>query len=296
MTDTDGTDAVARLLLGAKWKPRILAALAQNGRLGFGDLQRDLGGISNKVLSNDLEDLLEYDVVIRDVVQEQPVRVEYELTAAGSDLYDIVRRMTDWDAQYVTGAGRPTLLIAEDDVRQIELYSLWLSTTYDVVTVTDGRKTLDALDESIDAAVLDRKLPALHGDEVADAVREAGEYVPVALLSSEQVRPTDVSLSADLLLSKPIGRTALENAVVELLRFESLSPVARNVRGRRHRLAFVREQLGSAIEETGVFAAAVEELKCLEAGRDIALREREPWRRLVDGNVDATAGNLDAED
>jgi len=294
MTDTDGTDSTARSLLGAKWKPRILAALAQNGRLGFGDLQRELGGISNKVLSNDLEDLLEYDTVTRDVVQERPVRVEYELTAAGSDLYDIVERMADWDAQYVTGAGRPTLLIAEDDVRQIELYSLWLSATYDVVTATDGREALDALDASIDAAVLDRKLPVLHGDEVAAAVRGAGEYVPVALLSSEQVRPTDVSLSADLLLSKPIGRTLLENAVAELLRFESLSPAARDVRGRRHRLAFVRDQLGATVEETGPFADAAEELERIEAERSVALREREPWRRLVDEAGDAQTEDADA--
>jgi DNA-binding HxlR family transcriptional regulator/CheY-like chemotaxis protein len=285
MDDTDLADSVARSLLGTKWKPRIVVALARENRLGFGDLQRELDGISNKVLSNNLEDLGEYDVLVKDVVQQQPVRVEYELTSAGHELYDLVASMAAWDESYVDGVGLPTVLLADDDVRQLELYTTWLSVDYDVVTVTDGRKALDALDGSVDAAVLDRNMPVLRGEEVAETVAGEGS-VPVGLLSSAQPDPSDVDSSADLLLSKPVGSERLGDAVAELLRLGEASSVAREVRAREHRLAFVRTELGQAVEDVETYRAAKDELDRLVEERQRELEDREPWRRLADVGAD----------
>jgi DNA-binding HxlR family transcriptional regulator len=294
MTDTDVGDSVARTLLGAKWKPRILACLHREGRLGFADLQSALDGVSNKVLSENLQELVAHDVLTKDVVGTRPTRVEYELTTAGEELYAIVNEMLAWDEQYAAGEGRPTVLLAEDDPRQLELYALWLSPTYDVVTTTDGREALTRLDESIDAAVLDRRLPVLDGESVARSLDAASQYVPTAILSSEQVRPDDVSLPVDVLLSKPIPREELTSAVAELLRFRDLSPAAREVRGRRHRLRFIRAELGSAVEETEQYTAAVAEVERLETERELELRACEPWRRLV--GAAGTAGGGAGDD
>ena len=287
------TDSIARSILGTKWKPRIVTVLVQNGRSGFGELQAAIGDISNKVLSSNLTDLNEYDVIAKDVIQEDPVRVEYEITRAGQELYEIIEAMSEWDTAYIDGVGLPTVLIADDDTRQLEMYSMWLSAEYDVITAEDGREALNALDESVTAAILDRSMPVLTGPEVVDALDLSGQQVPVAFLSSARASPSDVLLPVDLLLSKPIERGDLQDAVEELVRLGEASPVARDVRSRQHRLAFVRDQLGSGVKGTEPVEAAVAELEQLQAKREQDMREREPWRALANADQNLSTDGTD---
>ena len=293
MNDVDPGDSVARSLLGTKWKPRVICALAAGGKLGFGALQHELDGISSKVLSSNLEDLLERDVVARDVVQERPRRVDYELTTAGWELHAILEAMVEWDDRYVEGAGLPTVLLADDDPRLLEMYSLWLSTEYDVVTVENGRDALHALDESMDVAVLDRTMPGLTGDEVVAAVRSIGQPTPIAFLTSMQVSPSDVSLPADRLLCKPISKDELHGAIESLLGLEDRSSIAREVDARKHRLKFVERHLGSSVTGTDAYERARADLEAIEDERESALGEREPWRRFLGARDDDPTGESD---
>ncbi len=287
MTQTPNpAQSIAGSLLGTKWKPRLIVALATEGRLGFGDCKRELEGISSKVLSDNLEDLREHGVVSRDVIQEQPRRVEYELTGAGRELYAILESMAEWDATHVTGTGSPTVLLADDDDRLLELYTLWLAADYDVVTATDGREALDGLDESVDVAVLDRSMPGMNGDEVASSIARSDQRTPVAVLTSMQVTPADVSLPADRLLRKPITERELRTAIEELNRLSDEAPIAREVRARRHRLEFVETHLGSAVGSTPPYRRARAELDRIEADRAAAAEAREPWRRLLEEGAD----------
>lgn len=64
--------------------------------MGFGDLADELGSVTNKVLSETLSDLEDHDVVERDVVAEQPVRVRYSLTDHGQDLAPVVDALAEW--------------------------------------------------------------------------------------------------------------------------------------------------------------------------------------------------------
>lgn len=291
MTETPNpAESVAGSILGTKWKPRLIVALATEGRLGFGDCKRELEGISSKVLSDDLEDLREHGVVSRDVIQEQPRRVEYELTGAGRELYAILESMADWDATHVTGTGSPTVLLADDDSRLLELYTLWLAADYDIVTATDGREALDGLDESVDVAVLDRSMPGLNGGEVASSIARADQRTPIAILTSMQVTPADVSLPADRLLRKPITERELRTAIEELNRLADEAPIAREVQARRHRLEFVETHLGSAVGSTEPYRRAREELDRIEADRAAAIEAREPWRRLLEERGDGETG------
>ncbi|WP_440766650.1 winged helix-turn-helix transcriptional regulator [Natronorubrum sp. DTA7] len=283
MTQTPNpAQTIAGSILGTKWKPRLIVALATEGRLGFGECKRKLEGISNKVLSDNLEDLREHGVVSRDVVQEQPRRVEYELTAAGRELYTILESMADWDATHVVGTGAPTVLLADDERRLLELYSVWLAADYDVVTAADGREALALLDESVDVAILDRAMPGLSGEEIVASVANAGQRTPVAILTSKQVSPDDVSIPADRLLRKPIAKAELIDVIEELNRLNTVAPVARDVEARAHRLAFLETHLGSAAKSTEPYRRARAELDALETQRAAATAAREPWRRLLE--------------
>lgn len=72
-------------LIGDKWTVMIIGQLGQ-GRRRFGELRRDVEGISQKMLSLKLRALEREGLVIRTFYAVIPPRVEYELTALGREL------------------------------------------------------------------------------------------------------------------------------------------------------------------------------------------------------------------
>ncbi|MFW5919508.1 MAG: response regulator [Halanaeroarchaeum sp.] len=112
---------------------------------------------------------------------------------------------------------QPRVLIVEDETGLAELYSLWLSEEYEVETAYSGAEALEVLDESFDVVLLDRRMPGISGDEVLEAIRDAGYECQVAMVTG--VKP-DVAIAdapIEEYLTKPIERDRLENAVDELL-------------------------------------------------------------------------------
>lgn len=92
-------------VLGGKWKPIIIAHLAQRRR--FGQLAQRLPLISRKVLTEQLKELEEDGIVQREAFAELPPRVEYSLTARGALLLPILDQLCSWhsagDASGATG-------------------------------------------------------------------------------------------------------------------------------------------------------------------------------------------------
>lgn len=83
-------------IIGKKWYPVIVHRLLARGPSGFNDLKEAVDGISSNVLSNNLDDLGENDIVNREIVSEKPFRVEYSLTERGEDLEPIIDAMEEW--------------------------------------------------------------------------------------------------------------------------------------------------------------------------------------------------------
>lgn len=91
-------------LIGKKWHPVILHRLLDQGPLGFTALQREVDGVSSKVLSDALDDLEGKGLVNREIVNEKPVRVEYSLTELGRSLEPVIFAMRDWGMEYLEPA------------------------------------------------------------------------------------------------------------------------------------------------------------------------------------------------
>jgi DNA-binding HxlR family transcriptional regulator len=72
---------VLRLLAGA-WTPEIIWYISAEPRR-FGDLKRDLGKISSKVLTTRLREMEDRGIVKRVVMPTSPPTVEYSLTEFG---------------------------------------------------------------------------------------------------------------------------------------------------------------------------------------------------------------------
>lgn len=94
-----GLDA-AVAVVGGKWKPLILWALSVEPRR-TGELRRELPGVSEKVLIQQLRELEQDGVVNRAVHQQVPPKVVYSLTAKGIALDEALRPLGDWGEQHM---------------------------------------------------------------------------------------------------------------------------------------------------------------------------------------------------
>lgn len=88
-------------VIGSKWHPVIIDRLLRHGALGFNQLQNEIGDITNKVLSDSLDDLQEKKLVNRTVIDEKPVRVEYSLTGRGKSLQPVIEALDEWGSAHV---------------------------------------------------------------------------------------------------------------------------------------------------------------------------------------------------
>lgn len=82
--------------MGDRWKMLIVRDLLER-TMRFGELQRSVGHISQKVLTQHLRALEESGLVHREVYAEVPPRVEYSLTELGRTLKPIHDTMAAWE-------------------------------------------------------------------------------------------------------------------------------------------------------------------------------------------------------
>jgi DNA-binding HxlR family transcriptional regulator len=91
-------------VIGKKWHPVIIHRLLQHDALRFNELSNEVGAITNKMLSQSLDDLEEKDLVNREIVSEKPVAVEYSLTNRGESLEPVIDSLEEWGKTYLRPA------------------------------------------------------------------------------------------------------------------------------------------------------------------------------------------------
>ena len=95
--DTSDCKAVSGVLarIGDKWSVLIVSRLGQRP-LRFNELKREIGGISQRMLTLTLRGLERDGLVTRTVFPTVPPRVDYELTALGRSLWRPVEALGAW--------------------------------------------------------------------------------------------------------------------------------------------------------------------------------------------------------
>lgn len=86
-------------LISSKWKVLIVRDLLA-GTKRFGELQRSVGNVSQKVLTAQLREMEEDGLVDRKVYPEVPPRVEYSLTELGRSLELVLSALWNWGETY----------------------------------------------------------------------------------------------------------------------------------------------------------------------------------------------------
>lgn len=92
-------------LLGGTWTTNVIWQLS-GGPRRFGELQKDICGISPKVLTTRLRDLEKKHVVIRQVVPSSPPSVEYTLSELGKELIPVIDAIVSVGTRLHRAAGQ----------------------------------------------------------------------------------------------------------------------------------------------------------------------------------------------
>lgn len=99
--DLDCGISVFMKVLGAKWKPCILAAI-HAGYKRPSELHRQLKPATPRVVDMQLSELETFGVVSKQVYQGFPLRVDYSLTEMGRTLIPIIETMDSWGYAHAT--------------------------------------------------------------------------------------------------------------------------------------------------------------------------------------------------
>ncbi|MEE6210562.1 HalX domain-containing protein [Salarchaeum sp. III] len=112
---------------------------------------------------------------------------------------------------------RATVLVVEDERDLADLYKSWLSADYDVRVAGTAEGALDAIDATVDVALVDRRLPEMDGDELLAALQDTNPDLRVALVSGIEPDFDIIGLGFDAYVVKPVSRTELHDVVRRLL-------------------------------------------------------------------------------
>jgi DNA-binding HxlR family transcriptional regulator len=82
-------------LLGRRWMAAILRAL-QSGLTHFSEIATAIPAISDRMVSERLKELEREGIIVRVVIPEMPVRIEYQLTTKGRALQPIMEASLVW--------------------------------------------------------------------------------------------------------------------------------------------------------------------------------------------------------
>jgi DNA-binding response OmpR family regulator len=121
-----------------------------------------------------------------------------------------------------------TVLIVEDEKPLADLYAEILDADYDVVTAHSGTEALEVVDESVDAVLLDRKIPGPSGGEVLERLRNRGYDRPVAMITAVRPDWDIVEMGFDDYLRKPVDTGDLRDATERLEALGAIGPKTRD--------------------------------------------------------------------
>ena len=111
----------------------------------------------------------------------------------------------------------PVVLVVEDDPSLASLYAAYLDSACRVRVAETGDEALELLDDNLDVALLDRRLPVWEGDELVNVIRERDLDCGIVMVTAVEPGLDIVDLPVDDYLTKPVMPEDLQQTVEEIL-------------------------------------------------------------------------------
>jgi len=86
-------------VVDGKWRLLILIALAEESKR-FSQISKEVTGISDKMLSKELQALEINKLIKKDVTNLFPAAVEYSITAHGKSLEQVMKELYRWGLEH----------------------------------------------------------------------------------------------------------------------------------------------------------------------------------------------------
>lgn len=184
--------------------------------------------------------------------------------------------------------GEITILIVDDEQAVADIYGAHLEAEHDVRIAYGGEEALEKLDEEVDIAFLDRRMPGMSGDEVLEQIRAKGLDVRVSMVTAVDPDFDILDMGFDDYLVKPISRDDLYETVDKLLSYAEYDETFEEY----YRLVSKRAALQSAkskstLETSDEYQELTDRIEELEGALDEAMFD------LEGGDMDAlfSSGN-----
>lgn len=105
--------------------------------------------------------------------------------------------------------GDGLVLVVDDEQDVADTYALRLTGRYESRVAYGGEEALELMDEAVDAVLLDRRMPGIHGDDVLEEIRSQGYDCIVIMLTAVDPDLNILEMEFDDYLCKPIERETL---------------------------------------------------------------------------------------
>jgi len=86
-------------IIGGKWKMPIIWRLKDDSKR-YSELRRSLPKVTHKMLTQQLRELEEAEIITRKVYPEVPPKVEYSLTFLGKSVIPVIDLLREWGDEY----------------------------------------------------------------------------------------------------------------------------------------------------------------------------------------------------
>jgi DNA-binding HxlR family transcriptional regulator len=86
-------------VIGGKWKIPIIWRLKDSPKR-YGELRKSLPKVTHKMLTQQLRELEEAEIITRKVYPEVPPKVEYSLTLLGKSVIPVIDILQEWGEEY----------------------------------------------------------------------------------------------------------------------------------------------------------------------------------------------------
>lgn len=87
-------------IIGRRWAGAVVRVMLA-GRSRFSEIRNAIPGITDRVLSHRLRDLEADGILVREIHDERPVRIEYRLTERGRALATVVLAISSWANEWM---------------------------------------------------------------------------------------------------------------------------------------------------------------------------------------------------
>ncbi|WP_267163403.1 response regulator [Halovenus salina] len=169
------------------------------------------------------------------------------------------------------------ILIVEDEEDLADMYAAYLKDDFTVSVTYGGEAAIDAVDDTTDIVLLDRRMPVVTGNEVLAYIDEQGFDCRVAMVTAVNPDFDIIDLRIDDYLVKPVSHEDIRQTVERMLKLEAYNERMQKLTSKKlKRNVLELEKTRAQLSESNEFQQLNDDIDQLEEEVDSITAELDP--------------------